>query len=110
MVIREDCNCPFPIHTEIENVYLGKKVILRLCCLAKAVEKITGEKFLFIEKGDYPQEDWDENEEKKFQTQERLRKAWKEHKEKYGEKDLPPCPPPYKKKPMPSWIKKRLNK
>lgn len=52
------CDCEIPMITKKWNDALGRMVALRLCCLAKAVERLTGEK-LFEVHDFTPKWEWD---------------------------------------------------
>ena len=52
------CECEMPMVTKKWNDALGTFVALRLCCLAKAVEKLTGQKLYEVYEFD-PKWVWD---------------------------------------------------
>ena len=52
------CNCELPYISKKWNDALGTFTAIRLCCLAKAVEKLTGEKLYEVHEFD-PKWQWD---------------------------------------------------
>jgi hypothetical protein len=58
------CDCTIPRYMDGFNVYTGKGDLIRLCCLAREIEKITGKQFVY--EFDLPEneiQDWDANQE-----------------------------------------------
>ena len=55
---RNECECPMPFTFRKFNAFLGTWANIRLCCLAKAVERLTGERFYFHEEFE-PTDEWD---------------------------------------------------
>ena len=52
------CDCEMPMLSKKWNEALGTLVAIRLCCLAKAVEKLTGEKLYEVHEFT-PRWEWD---------------------------------------------------
>jgi len=52
------CDCEMPMVTKKWNEALGTMVAVRLCCLAKAVEELTGKRLYEVHEFD-PRWEWD---------------------------------------------------
>ena len=94
-----------------KNDYLGREINVDMYGAIKAVEELTGKKFIYTREFK-PTKDWDEEQEKIYQEREeeikrlkteneRLKKENKKLKEK---QPLSEIPKKYKKKPIPEWM------
>jgi len=135
MVVKKDCKCEQPIRYVVEQAYLGKITTINLCCIANKLQELYPEEtFITVENRPEGKEDWDKNEEKKFEArQEEINRIVKQNKEiqkriteikernakiKAGELEgeieevptLLEVPKPYIKKEMPTWLKRRIEK
>ena len=104
------------------NKFIGKKVNVDMYGAIRALEKLTGKKFIYIE--DLPPEeviDWDENEEKQRLQREKEIEEWDKRKAEIEKtanpeeledrlKELGERPKPYVKRTPPKWIASRLKK
>jgi len=119
---------PFSYYSE--NRFIGKKINVDMYGAIKALEELTGKRFIYVE--DLPAEEtisWDENEERLQAKRKEEIKEWKKRKAKYDkalaehealpeeerEKVTPPEPPgekpkPYVKRSPPGWMAPRLRK
>ena len=114
---------PFPWAYHSENEYLGKRIKVDLAGLVAAVEKLTGQKFMFVE--DIPQRSWDEDQEaQRLAREKEIQNALQQiagleqkieaeededkKQELIKQKESIVVPEPYVKKEPPKWIKGRI--
>jgi len=114
---------PFPWAYRSENEYLGKRISVDLAGLVAAVEKLTGQKFMFVE--DIPKRSWDEDQEvQRLAREKEIQNALqqiadleqkiaaeedeKKKQELVKQKEAIVVPEPYIKKDPPKWIKDRI--
>lgn len=109
----QDSDLPLPIIIKHENCYTGHREWLHLSALAKAVEALTGQQFVFTEELS-PAEirDWDADQ-RMFEAERKEKLVrWARQKKDFddGIGDNPGPPPQQApRKPIPGWLRTRLS-
>jgi hypothetical protein len=101
-----------PRYLDSYNVYTGKGDVIRLCCLARAVEESTGEKFVFpIDVPANEVRDWDADQ-KALRTRREAEIADYDRREAEGNEQTmkEARPTPHVKKLVPGWIAARRER
>lgn len=99
-----ECECIIPKYIDVQNAYIGKGMTLRLCCLAKAVEELTGKQFVFPYT--ISTRNWDEDQENLSRLREKEIAEWDRDNVENAD-TLGGRPNPYVKKAKPEWIARR---
>jgi hypothetical protein len=106
-----------PFSYSCQNPYIGKEVNVDIYGAMKAIEELTGKKFIHLR--DLPDGevlDWDAEQNKLFRQREKERRQWAKGKvafEKTKTDDSPPYPSEpekYVRKEPPAWLKPLLKK
>ncbi len=110
-----ECTCEFPRRSIAINPFLGKRVVINLCCLARVVEEQFGLAGI-MEVTDLPAEecaDWAKVEEAKERSSQEEVARWDKAERELGAEQaqylLGNRPQPYEKKEPPGWLAARVG-